>query len=59
MKFFATILTAFILSFLFSFIKLFKSTFKTSSFINSNIGSQACLYWFLDEPKMPKSLLEK
>ena len=22
-------------------------------------GTQACGYWFVDEPKMPKSLIEK
>ena len=26
---------------------------------SANAGTQACLYWFLDEPKTPKSLLEK
>ena len=22
-------------------------------------GTQGCLYWIMDEPKMPKSLIEK
>ena len=25
----------------------------------SNTGTQACVFLFLDEPKMPKSLIEK
>ena len=25
----------------------------------ANAGTQACLYWIVDEPKMPKSLIEK
>ena len=25
----------------------------------ANVGTQACAYWFIDEPKMPKSLIEK
>ena len=25
----------------------------------ANTGTQACLVWFTDEPKMPKSLIEK
>ena len=25
----------------------------------ANTGTQACMYWFIDEPKMPKSLIEK
>lgn len=25
----------------------------------ATMGSQACLYFIMDEPKMPKSLLEK
>ena len=25
----------------------------------ANTGTQGCFYWFLDEPKMPKSLLDK
>ena len=25
----------------------------------ANSGTQACMYWFIDEPKMPKSLIEK
>lgn len=25
----------------------------------ANTGTKACPYWFMDEPKMPKSLIEK
>ena len=25
----------------------------------ANVGTQACGFWFMDEPKMPKSLIEK
>ena len=25
----------------------------------ANSGTQACSFWFVDEPKMPKSLIEK
>ena len=25
----------------------------------ANAGTQACSFWFTDEPKMPKSLIEK
>jgi len=25
----------------------------------ANVGTQACSFWFIDEPKMPKSLLNK
>ncbi len=25
----------------------------------ANAGTQACVMWILDEPKMPKSLIEK
>ncbi len=25
----------------------------------ANTGTQGCVYWFVDEPKMPKSLIEK
>ena len=25
----------------------------------ATMGTQACLTWFTDEPKMPKSLIEK
>lgn len=25
----------------------------------ANIGTQACSFWIADEPKMPKSLIEK
>ena len=25
----------------------------------ANVGTQACFFWFVDEPKMPKSLIEK
>lgn len=25
----------------------------------SILGTNACLFWFMDEPKMPKSLIEK
>ena len=25
----------------------------------ANTGTQACWFWFMDEPKMPKSLIEK
>lgn len=27
--------------------------------VAATMGSQACLFWFTDEPKMPKSLIEK
>ena len=25
----------------------------------ANAGTQGCFYWFMDEPKAPKSLIEK
>ena len=25
----------------------------------ANTGTQACMYWIMDEPKMPKCLIEK
>ena len=25
----------------------------------ANTGTQACGFWFMDEPEMPKSLIEK
>ena len=25
----------------------------------ANTGTQGCMVWFMDEPKMPKALLEK
>ena len=25
----------------------------------ANAGTQACVFWFVDEPKMPNSLIEK
>ena len=25
----------------------------------ANAGTQGCIVWFMDEPKMPKSLIEK
>lgn len=40
-------------------MKLFATILTVLATVAANIGSQACLYWFLDEPKMPKSLLEK
>ena len=27
--------------------------------VAATIGTQGCLVWFLDEPKMPKHLIEK
>ena len=27
--------------------------------VAATIGTQGCLVWFMDEPKMPKSLIEK
>lgn len=27
--------------------------------LSATMGTKACLVWFIDEPKMPKSLLEK
>lgn len=27
--------------------------------LSANLGTKACLVWFSDEPKMPKSLLNK
>ena len=26
---------------------------------SANTGTQGCVYWFADEPKAPKSLIEK
>lgn len=25
----------------------------------ANVGTQGCVFWIMDEPKMPKSLIEK
>ena len=27
--------------------------------LSANMGTSACLIWYMDEPKMPKSLLNK
>lgn len=27
--------------------------------LSANVGTTACSLWFIDEPKMPKSLLNK
>ena len=27
--------------------------------IAANVGTQGCVFWIMDEPKMPKSLIEK
>lgn len=40
-------------------LKFFATILTALATIAASAGSQACLYWFLDEPKMPKSLLEK
>lgn len=27
--------------------------------VAATIGTQGCLFWFMDEPKMPRHLIEK
>ena len=40
-------------------MKFFATILTALATVAASVGSQACSYWFLDEPKMPKSLLEK
>ena len=40
-------------------MKLFATILSTLAGMAANMGTQACLYFILDEPKMPQSLLNK
>ncbi|MBE6152471.1 MAG: cyclic lactone autoinducer peptide [Firmicutes bacterium] len=37
---------------------LFASIFAALGFGAANIGSEACMTWFVDEEEMPKSLIK-
>ncbi|MBQ8193090.1 MAG: cyclic lactone autoinducer peptide [Bacilli bacterium] len=38
---------------------MFTSLLSWLGSLSANLGTKACLVWFSDEPKMPKSLLNK
>ncbi len=38
---------------------MFASLLSWIGSLSSNLGTKACILWFADEPKMPKSLLNK
>lgn len=40
-------------------MKLFATILSALAGMAANMGTQACLYLILDEPKMPQSLLNK
>lgn len=39
-------------------MKLFASILKALGFSAAGMGSQACMFWVIDEPKCPKSLIK-
>jgi cyclic lactone autoinducer peptide len=41
------------------FKSLFSKLFKTIGSLNNSGSSKACLHVFLDEPEMPKSMIER
>ncbi len=38
---------------------MFASLLSLIGSISASVGTKACTLWFVDEPKMPKSLLNK
>lgn len=40
------------------FMNLFASILRTLGLGAAGMGSQACIFWMLDEPKCPKSLVK-
>ena len=38
---------------------MFASLLSWLGSVSASTGTKACLLWFMDEPKMPKSLLNK
>ena len=38
---------------------MFASLLSWIGSLSYNLGTKACILWFADEPKMPKSLLNK
>lgn len=38
---------------------MFASLLSWIGSLSANAGTKACVVWFADEPKMPKSLLNK
>ncbi len=41
------------------FKKLFSKVFKTIGSLSTSGSSSACPRWIIDEPEMPKSMIEK
>lgn len=39
-------------------MKFLASVLTVLGTVAATVGSQACLFWFLDEPEMPKSLVK-
>lgn len=40
-------------------MKFVASVLAALGSVAATMGTQACIVWFMDEPKMPKSLIEK